>query len=143
MELRDLVAVLYLLGAALTAGGVLIGYRQAIRQKRHLDELAALSAADREPDFVETFGLARAGEVEEVTAQVAARAAREAELEAALRAVGIEDRPPTWNDMRLPVAYWSKRSALADTVASFKTGGLVALSGLVVSTIASVWSLYL
>ena len=142
MDERTIVAALYV-GALLTASGVLVAYAQAIRQRGRLDELAELNAADEEPDFAGHFGDVVAGKDEVVATREADRASRQAELEELLNAAGIDDRAPTWNDMRLPVAYWSKRSALADTVASFKTGGLIALTGLALSTIASVWSLYL
>lgn len=142
MDERTIVAYLYVIGAVVTASGVLIAYAQAVRQKGRLDELADLNAADDEPDFTEDFHAVVAGDDDAVASRAAARASRQAELEQMLNAAGIDDPAPTWNDMRLPVAYWSKRSALADTVASFKTGGLVALTGLALSTVASVWSLY-
>lgn len=138
-----MVAVLYVVGAVVTAAGVIVAYAQTIRRKSRLDELAELNAADDEPDFTQDFDAIVAGEDDAVASRAAARASRQAELEQMLRAAGINDPAPTWNDMRLPVAYWSTRSALADTAASFRTGGIVALIGLALSTVASVWSLYL
>ena len=126
-----MVAVLYVVGAVVTASGVMVAYVQTIRRKRQLDELADVNAVDDEPDFVQDFNAIVAGEDAAVAGRAAARASRQAELEQMLKAAGIDDPAPTWNDMRLPVAYWSTRSALADTVASFRTGGIVALIGLV------------
>ena len=143
MDERTTVAALYVIGAVVTGSGVLIAYVHAMRQKLRLDELAELNAADDEPNFVEDFNSVVAGEEDALARRAAARASRLAELEQLLNAAGVDDGAPTWNDMRLPVAYWSKRSALADTVASFKTGGLVVLAGLSLSTTASVWSLFL
>lgn len=138
-----MVAVLYVVGAVVTASGVIVAYAQTVRRKSQLDELAELNAADDEPDFAQGSNATVAGEDDAVASRAAARASRQAELEQRLNDAGINDPAPTWNDMRLPVAYWSTRSALADTVASFRTGGIVALVGLALSTVASVWSLYL
>lgn len=112
LQARDVLAVLYVIGAVTTVTGVLMAYRQAVKQKRAFDQLADLGRSD-------------------------------VEVEQGLAELGVEDRPPTWNDMRLPISYWSKRSALADTLSSFKTAGVTALAGVALSTIASVCSLYL
>jgi hypothetical protein len=60
-----------------------------------------------------------------------------------LTEAGIPDPSPNYNDMQLPAAFWSRRVALSDAVLQFKGDGAVALTGVVVSTVASVWSLYL
>jgi hypothetical protein len=55
------------------------------------------------------------------------RAARnQAEVTDLLAGLGVTDPPPTYNDMRLPVEYWSRRAALADALIVVKTDGLIA-----------------
>ncbi|WP_353950466.1 hypothetical protein V6K52_12575 [Knoellia sp. S7-12] len=126
MDNREVVTVLYVLGALVTIAGVVTAYLQTVGQKRRFDDIAVLIGSDDEPDLVDIYEKAKAGETADLAAQAATRSAREAELEKALLAVGIQDPSPTWNDMRLPVAYWSKRNALgghARNIQDGRTGG--------------------
>lgn len=141
--MREFVAVLYVVGAVVTAVGVLIAYRRARRDLRRLEDVAELHESHDDPDLVEDFDNAVGGRDGQVDARKDRRAAEQEELAQALADAGIRDGMPRYKDMRLPMEYWAKRSALRDAVASFRTGGLVALTGLAISTVASVWSLYL
>lgn len=69
--------------------------------------------------------------------------ANQRELERLLSRASIVDQFPTYNDLRLPVSYWSRRAALADALLEFKADGTLTLRGVVVSAAASLWSLYL
>jgi hypothetical protein len=141
--MRAFVAGLYVVGALVTMAGVAIAYRRARRDLRRLEAVDALHESHDDPDLVEDYANIAAGEDAKVAARNAQRAAEQSALEEALDGAGITGGPVRYKDMRLPMEYWAKRSALRDAVASFKTGGLVAIVGVVVSTVASVWSLYL
>lgn len=138
MEQREVVLVLYVLGASVTATGVLVAFFQATRHSRRFDAIARKLEAIDDVDFGAVFD-----PDPERTARQSTRDAELAKVKGELEDLGITDGGPSWNDMAMPLAYWSKRSALADTVASFRVGGLVALFGLLLSTVASIWSLYL
>jgi hypothetical protein len=127
----------------MTIVGVLHAYWRARRQKILLDEIKSRSDSLEDPSLVEMFesGLS---EDDRRTAELKNLAAtNERELEQLLNEAGIDDPPPSWDDMRLPPSYWSRRAALADLLVQFRADGALALGGVLVSTIASVWSLYL
>ncbi len=141
--MREFLGVLYVVGAIVTTAGVVLAYRRARRDLRRLEDLAELHESHDAPDVVETYIDAATGAEERRIQREAVRSSQEAELANALKEAGIRDGMPRYKDMRLPMEYWAKRSALRDAVASFRSGGLVALAGLAISTVASVWSLYL
>lgn len=145
-HVREIVAALYVLGAVVTAAGVLLAYRRARRDLGRLKKVATLQASREDVDLTQDLEAVIAGDEEGLAARAARgtrRASEQAELDRAVAAAGIPSGGPSWNDLTLPLDYWAKRSALRDAVASFWTGGLVALTGLAISTGASVWSLYL
>jgi hypothetical protein len=141
--MRGFVAGLYVVGALVTMAGVALAYRRARKDLRRLEAVGALHESHDDPDLVEDYADITAGEDARVAARKAQRAAEQSTLQDALDGVGITGGPVRYKDMRLPMEYWAKRSALRDAVASFKSGGLVAIVGVVMSTVASVWSLYL
>lgn len=142
-QVRETVAVLYVIGAVVTALGVVLAYRRARQDLRRLEEVASLHESHDDTDPVEDFEAARAGDEDLLAAREVQRAADQDELDRAVEAAGIPSGAPRWKDLSLPMEYWAKRSAQRDAVASFRSGGLVALAGLAISTVASVWSLYL
>lgn len=141
--MRELVAVLYVVGAVVTVVGVLLAYRRARRDLRRLEHVATLHESHADPNLVENYEAVRQGDDQSVAAQAERRAADQDELKRALVVAGIVGEPPSFKDMDFPLEYWARRSALRDAIASFRSGGLVALAGVLVSTVASVWSLYL
>lgn len=141
--MRELVAVLYVVGGLVTATGVVLAFRRARRDLRRLDGVASLHESHVEQDPADDFEAAVSGDEAVVAEHNLLRDTQQAELDRAVEDAGIRSGPPSYNDFRLPMEYWAKRSALRDAVASFRTGGLVALVGLAISTVASVWSLYL
>lgn len=137
--MRWAVAATYLLGAFVTAAGVLIAFSRARRDLRQLNELEKRNLSYGEPDLEAVFD-----DLEGEPARRAAAAQAQSEIDEQVRALGFPRvGGTTFSDMRLPLDYWAKRSALRDAVESFKFGGLVALLGLLISTGASVWSLFL
>lgn len=136
--MREIVVALYVVGAAVTALGVYLAYRRARRDLSNLEAVRGLNESFEDFDPVAAF--------EDPDGAKAGRAQREADqarLDQAVREVGLTEGAPEFSDLRLPLEFWAKRSALKDAVASFKTGGVVALTGVTISTVASVWSLYL
>ena len=137
--MHTVVAVLYLLGAFVTGLGVLTAFGQARRELRQLDALDAYNRRFATPDL--------AGAIDDPEGHAERRTVEDevqATVDDRVRALGFERAGgATFEDMRLPLDYWAKRSALRDAVASFRRGGLIALLGLAISTGASVWSLYL
>lgn len=117
----------------------MIAFGRARRDLRQLDELESFNSTFGEPD-IEAALTDPEGQQDRQAAAEAAQAAIDARVSALgfARAGGA-----TFSDMRLPLDYWAKRSALRDAVASFRQGGTIALLGLAISTAASVWSLYL
>jgi hypothetical protein len=142
-DVRELVAALYVVGAVVTAAGVLLAYRRARRDLRRLDGVASLHESHEDLDPTAEFDAALLGDEEAPEAGKLGRGAQQAELDRAVKEAGIQTGPPTIKDFSLPMEYWAKRSALRDAVESFRSGGLVALTGLAISTLASIWSLYL
>lgn len=140
--MRCLLAGLYIVGAALTILAVLHAYYRARREKTRLDAIKVRSDAHNEPSLVEQFEADLSDNPQGVQSSTVA-AANEEELNRLLAAANIDDPPPTFKDMRLPLSYWNRRQALTDTLLQFKVDGLVALLGVVISTIASVWSLFI
>lgn len=63
-------------------------------------------------------------------------------MSARLADIGVTDPPPSYDDVRLPVEYLSRRAALSEALVVFKTDGLFALGGVGISAVASVMSLY-
>lgn len=141
--MRELVAGLYVVGAVLTALGVVLAYRRARRDLRRLEKVAALHESHDDTDPVEDFEATLAGDDKGVAARKALRERQQEDLNQAVADAGISGGAPKWKDLLLPMEYWAKRSALRDAVASFRSGGLIALVGLAISTVASVWSLYM
>lgn len=141
--MRDLLAVLYVVGAILTAAGVVIAYRRARRDLHALDGVATLLESHEDIDIAQEYEDSTAGNDAAVAEREARRAVQQEQLDRAVAATGLRPGGPTWKDFGLPMEYWAKRSALRDAVASFKTGGILAVTGLSISTVASVWSLYL
>jgi hypothetical protein len=136
--MRDFVASLYVVGAVVTALGVYVAYRRARRDLSNLEAVRELNKS------VEDFDLLAA--YEDPDGAKAGRAQREADqarIDQAVREIGLTEGAPDFRDLRVPLEFWAKRSALKDAVASFKSGGVIALAGLAISTVASVWSLYL
>lgn len=120
-----------------------MAYRRARRDLRSLEEIAALHGSHEDPDLVQDLNAAMAGDEEGLAARKARHAAQKDELDRVLKSAGMSSGGPLYKDLRLPLEYWAKRSALRDAVASFRGGGIIAIAGLAVSTVASVWSLYL
>ncbi len=143
VRMRELVAVLYVVGTVVTAVGVLLAYRRARRDLRRLEKVDALHESHADPNPIDDYEAVLAGDDEAVAARAKRRTADQDELRRALEMAGIASEPPRYKDLGLPLEYWAKRSALRDAIASFRSGGLVALAGVLVSTVASVWSLYL
>lgn len=141
--MRELVAGLYVVGGILTALGVVLAYRRARRDLRRLERVAALHESHADSDPLEDYEATLAGENEGVAARKALRERQQEDLNQAVADAGVTGGAPEWKDLQLPMEYWAKRSALRDAVASFRSGGLIALAGLAISTVASVWSLYL
>jgi hypothetical protein len=139
---RELVAMLYVVGAVVTTAGVLLAYHRARRDLRRLDGVASLHESHEDLDSTAEFEAALLDK-EAPEAGKLRRGAQQAELNRAVKEAGIQTGPPTIKDFSLPMEYWAKRSALRDAVESFRSGGLVALVGLAISTLASIWSLYL
>lgn len=134
--------MLYVVGAVVTAAGVLLAYRRARRDLRHLDAVDRLHESHGDLDLAAEFETALADEDTPEARQVR-RDAEKAALDRAVKEAGIQAQVPTIKDFSLPMEYWAKRSALRDAVYSFRSGGLIALAGLAISTVASIWSLYL
>ncbi|PUA78937.1 hypothetical protein [Nocardioides currus] len=141
--MTELVAALYVSGALMTIYGVAAAYRRAKRQKAAYDAIKSRNDSLTDPDPVEFFEAAKSDDEQAPGVLRQRVVANEAEIADALASIGVTDPPPSYNDMRLPVEYWSRRAALADALIVFKTDGMVALSGVVVSTVASVMSLYI
>lgn len=158
--MTGLVALLYVLGWALTIGAALWAYSQARRTRDdisgRMDRMAAAgrehseaSQADRER--WEEYGRAGAGlEGQAATDYVAADSPRhhqvladaDAKRDAVTRANVIEG--PRWTVLdfdHMPMT--ALRWVASGEVAAFRRQGGLALIGVTVSMIASVWSLYL
>lgn len=141
--MRGWVTLLYALGALLTTLGVVVAFLLAKRELRVLDDIQAVHDRHEDPDPVKLFDLASAGEDDALEAKRAALAIEHDELKDLLRDARLSVDGSLMKDLRLPMNYWAKHSALKDAVASFKVGGLISLVGLALTTVASVWSLYL
>lgn len=126
----------------MTIYGVSAAFWRARKQKAAYDAIRTRNDSLSDSTYAE----ARAGRLsEDVEAPNSLHnqiVSNQAEIADLLKDLGVSDPPPTYNDMLLPVEYWSRRAALADTLVVFKKDGLVALGGVVVSTVASVTSLY-
>lgn len=141
--MTELVAALYILGAALTIYGVTAAYLRAKKQKADYDAVKVRSDQLEDPTFTD-FHEAGRGEDETAAPNLKAQVDRnQDEISNLLASVGVTDPPPSWEDMRFPAEYWSRRAALSEALLVFKTDGLLALSGVVISTVASVMSLYI
>lgn len=143
VRMREFVTFLYIAGAVVTAVGVLLACRRARRDLRGLLDVDALHESHVDPNPMDDYEAVLAGDDESVAARASRHAAEEIELRRALEVAGVAGEPPSFKDMRLPLEYWARRSALRDAIASFRSGGLIALAGVLISTVASVWSLYL
>jgi hypothetical protein len=140
--MTEAVAALYILGAAMTIYGVAAAFRRAKAQKAAYDAIKLRNDQLIDPTFTEFFEAGLSDDEASPTALRNQSARNQTEVTDLLAAIGVTDPAPTYNDMRLPVEYWSRRAALADALVVFKSDGIVALSGVVISTIASVMSLY-
>ncbi|GGA72788.1 hypothetical protein GCM10011490_24460 [Pseudoclavibacter endophyticus] len=135
--MRDIVALLYVFGAVATAFGAVLAYGRARRDLRVAEKVAETHESHVDVDL--SFG----GDADSAKAQKEREDAESAALRQLLAESGFNPDGARLKDMRLPMDYWAKRSALRDAVASFKLGGIIALGGVGISTVASVWSLYL
>lgn len=136
--MREIVAALYVVGAVVTALGVFLAYQRARRDLNKLEAVRELNDSFEDFDPVAAFE-----EPDGADAASTRREAQQERIDQAVRGVGLTEGAANFRDLRVPLEFWAKRSALKDAVASFKTGGVVALIGLGMSTVASVWSLYL
>jgi len=133
---------MYVVGAAMTIYGVCAAYYRAKRQKAAYDTIKARNDALVDPTLMEVFEAAKSDDLAAPGTLQDQAARNQADVTDLLADIGVNDPPPTYNDMRLPVEYWSRRAALADALIVSRTDGLLALSGVAVSTVASVLSLY-
>lgn len=141
--MRELVAFLYIAGAAMTVAGVLRAFLRAKTQKANLDFIKDENDRLASADPLDAYTAALAGDDDNIETSRSEREDVEARIEKMLTEAGVPDPSPSYNDIRLPASFWSRRVALTDAVLQFKGDGALALSGVVVSTVASVWSLYL
>lgn len=158
--MTGLVAVLYVLGWALTIGAALWAYVQAKRTRDDIGgRMDRIAAAEREHSEVtqavqersKEYGRAGAGlEGQAATDYMAANSARhrqqladaDAARDAIKRANVIEGRRPTYGELE-NLSMLALRWLASGEVAAFRRQGLLAVIGVTVSMIASVWSLYL
>lgn len=147
MTARTAVAILYVAGFALVAGSVLWGWWKA---RARFSMLSTLEERVRS-NCARYYELSEQIQLIEPTPEEQARnpvlQAEQQELQAAqdreLRASGIARRGSPIQDGWVPAELATELLLLRVALGSVKGAGLCALVGAALSTVASVWSLYL
>lgn len=151
--MRPILSLLYIAGYVLVLSGAIGAWRRARRRHRALDHTAdQLRANHGEYQAVgRTLAADRfemeLGDAPEAAARVSHIESTRAAIKAAntrqLAEVGIEASGTPSQDTWIPIELQMELTLLTGTLRSFGAAGIVALSGGLLSTVASVWSLYL